>query len=256
MGGVGYYRKILLDLSKRIRPLTFFLRKGVKYAFTLAMNVIVRQTFTELDAPLSLVFLDWDTGAGGFRPFHVYCDDCIDGFGAGLEQEQPDDSVRPISYISRATPDSERHWAPLDLEADSLVWAIKQVRGNLWGAKFHIISDHDALESIGKVGNHTACVQRWLKFLAAFDYTFECRKGSATGNADFLSRLLEPTTEHDRSGSSSLTPVENSGIVYIQAWGLRTCASPTPCPGLSWLISPTERDVLRAWLYLFGCSRF
>ena len=47
------------------------------------------------------------------------------------------------------------------------------------------------------MGNHNARVQRWLEFLTAFDYNLEYRKGSANGNADFLSRLPEPATEHD-----------------------------------------------------------
>ena len=38
----GYYRKSLRDLSKRIRPITSLLRKGVKFEFTPAMEVIVR----------------------------------------------------------------------------------------------------------------------------------------------------------------------------------------------------------------------
>ncbi|MEP2272374.1 MAG: ribonuclease H family protein, partial [Marinobacter sp.] len=128
--------------------------------------------------------------------FNVYYDACIEGFGVALEQEQPDDSVWPIAYISRATLDSERHWTPLDLEAGSIVWAIKRLRGYLWGTKFPIFSDHKALESIGKVRDHNARVQRWLEFFTAFVYTLEYRKGNANGNADFLSRLPEPATEH------------------------------------------------------------
>ena len=90
------------------------------------------------------------------------------------------------------------------MEPGSIVWTLKRLRGHLWGTKFRIFSNHKALESIGRVGNHNARVQRWLEFLTAFDYTLECRKGSATGNADFLSRLPEPATEHDRNGSTSL----------------------------------------------------
>ena len=41
----------------------------------------------ELATPLILIFPDWDAIADGSRPFHVYCDACIDGFGATLEQE-------------------------------------------------------------------------------------------------------------------------------------------------------------------------
>ena len=43
MGGAGYYRKFLPDLSKRIRPLTALLRKGLGYVFTPAMEIIARR---------------------------------------------------------------------------------------------------------------------------------------------------------------------------------------------------------------------
>ena len=62
--------------------------------------------------------------------------------------------------------------------------------------KFRIFSDHKALESISKVGDHNVRVQRWLEFLTAFYYNLEYRKGSANGNADFLSRLPEPKRPH------------------------------------------------------------
>ena len=71
-----------------------------------------------------------------------------------------DGSVRPVAYISLATLDSQSHWTPLDLEADSIVWAIKRLRAYLWGTKFRIFSDHKALESIGRIRDHNARVQR------------------------------------------------------------------------------------------------
>ena len=211
LGGVGYYRKFLHDLSKRIRPITSLVRKGVKFEFTPTMEVIVREFLAELAASPILVSPDWDAVADGPCPFHMYCDACIDGFGDTLEQEQTDGSVRPVAYISRATFDSEKHCTPLGLEAGSTVCAIKHLRIYLCGTKFIIFWDHKALENIGKVGSHNARVQRWLEFLTAFDYTLVYRKGSANGNADFLSCLPEPAIEHDRSGSSSLTPVDDGG---------------------------------------------
>ena len=105
------------------------------------------------------------------------------------------------------------------------------LRGYLWRTKFRIFSDHKVLESIGKVGNHNDRVQIWFEFLTAFDYTLEYRKGSANGNADFLSRLPEPATEHCRSGSTSLNPVGDGGIYLIRACGLSTPSSPIPGVG-------------------------
>ena len=69
LGGVGYYRKFLLDLSKRIRLITSLLRKGVKFEFTPAMEVIVREIITELAAPPIFVFPDCDAVADGSRPW-------------------------------------------------------------------------------------------------------------------------------------------------------------------------------------------
>ena len=86
MGGVGYYRKLLPGLSTRICPRIALLRKGVKYVFTQAMEVIVRQMLLGLAAPPILVFPDWGAVADGSRPFHVYCDACVDGFGVAVEQ--------------------------------------------------------------------------------------------------------------------------------------------------------------------------
>ena len=169
------------------------------------MEVIVREILAELAAPPNFIFSGWITVGDFSRPFHAYCDACIDGSGAALEQEQPDGSVRPIAYISHVTLDSERHWTPVDLEAGSIVWTIKRLRGHLWGTKFRIFADRKAPESIGKVGNHNARVQRWLEFLTPFEYTLAYRKGSANGNADFLSRLPElprNTTALDLAASS------------------------------------------------------
>ena len=67
-----------------------------------------------------------------------YYDSWIGGVGAALEQEHPNGSVRPISYIGRANLDSERHWTPRDFEAGSLVLATKRLRLYLCGTTFPI----------------------------------------------------------------------------------------------------------------------
>ena len=91
----------------------------------------MRDVLAELVAPPVLVFSDWDTVEDGSRAFRAYCDASIDGFSATLEQEQPDDSVRPIPHVSCATLESERPCTPLDLKVGSIVWAIKRLRGYL-----------------------------------------------------------------------------------------------------------------------------
>ena len=138
-------------MAKRIRPITSLLNQGVKYLFTPAMQVIVHILLEELSAPPVLIYPDWDTVTGISRPFLLYCDASIDGFGATLEQELKDGSIRPIVFISRAALESERHWTPLDLEAGSIVWSTKRLHGYLWGTSFRLFSDHKVLEILAKV---------------------------------------------------------------------------------------------------------
>ena len=189
-----------------------------------------------------MVYHDWDTVADNSRSFLLYCDASVDGFGATLELEQNDDCIFPNAFIIRATPESELHRGSLDLEAGSIFWSIKRLRGYLWGASFRIFSDHKALESLAKVAEHNPRVQRWLEFLTACQYTLEYRKGSANSNADFLSRLPLPVSEDDRSGHSRLTPSYEERIYLIRAGGLFLDGPPALSLGLGGL-APCNQSV-------------
>lgn len=81
----------------------------MKLAFTPSMEIIFRKNITVLSALPVLVFLNWNAVVvDSSRPFRVYCDVSIDGFGAKVEWEQLDSLVRPTAYIGRATLDSDR----------------------------------------------------------------------------------------------------------------------------------------------------
>ena len=201
MGGINYYRNFLPYLSKRFRPINSLLRKGVTFLFMPAMEKLVSSRSL-------LLCRFWSFPIGTLSPTAHARSMCTatlasKGLVAALPQEQADGSLKPIAYISRATLDSERHWTPLHLEASSIVWALKRLKAYLWRTKFHVLSDDKTLESIGKVGNYNARVQRWLEFFNAFDHTLEYRKGSAN-DPNFLSHLPEPAMEHDRSRSTTV----------------------------------------------------
>ncbi|CAB1114482.1 unnamed protein product [Ectocarpus sp. CCAP 1310/34] len=238
LGGLSYYRKFLKNLATKVRPLNSLLKQGVPFKYTPGMVMVVKTLLSELARPPILVFPDWAAIEDNSRPFRLCSDACIDGFGASLEQEQLNGSVRPIVYISRATLPAERNWTVLDLEAGGIVWAIKRLRGYLWLTKFIIYSDHKALESIGKVGEHNARVQRWLEFLSNFTYTLKYRKGSANGNADNISRLPVPAQDTDKTGLDCIDGVDQAGVFLIWACGRNYHSSSTPEVGLGGLRPP------------------
>ena len=158
LGGIGYYHKFIGNMSTRLRLANAILKQGAKFIFS-SMGAIIRQILDDLGTPPILVDQDRDDVADNSRPFRLYCDASRDGFGATLKKEQPDGSIRPKIFISRATFDNERSWTPLDLEAGSMVWVIKRLRGHLWSTKFRIYSDHKTLEIIVKIDKHNARVQ-------------------------------------------------------------------------------------------------
>ena len=122
--GIGYDRKLIDYLSKRLNPTTALIKQGLKFLFTPVMQNIARQLLHDLAKPPVMVFPDRNAVAA--TPAPSACTVApADGFGATLKQEQPDGSVRPILFISRSTLDNERSWTPLDLEAGSIGWAIK-----------------------------------------------------------------------------------------------------------------------------------
>ena len=142
-------------MAKRIRPITSLLKQGMEIVFTPSMEAVVRTLLKKLSAPPVLVYPDQDSVADNSRPFLRYFDASVDGFGATLEQEQENGWIRPIFLIRRAPPESERHWTPLDLEAGSIAWSIKRLRGYLWGTTFRMFSDDKALESLANLLNTT-----------------------------------------------------------------------------------------------------
>ena len=204
LGGLSYYRKFLPNMAHHIRPVTALLKKGAAFEFTSAMETTVRTLLAELAAPPILVFPDWDAVIDTSRPFRLHCDASTAGLGATLEQEQPDGSIRPIVYISRATLDNEQNWTPMELEAGCVVWSIRRLRRYLFGVYFLVFTDHQCLQQICKIGETKPRIQRWMEFLSAYNFRLSYRRGQENANADFLSRLPLPPIADDISGASGL----------------------------------------------------
>ena len=121
LGGLSYYRKFLPNMAKRVKSITSLLKREP----CSTSRPLWRRPF----APLSqnsqhhqYFISDWALLLTSPRPFRLHCDASTDGLGPTLEQEQPDDSIRPIVYVSRATLSSERNWTPWNSRPGCVVW--------------------------------------------------------------------------------------------------------------------------------------
>lgn len=90
----------------------------------------------------------------GSRLFQLYCASCRDGFGATLEQQQQGGTIRPITFISQVPLPNECNWTIFELESGAIIEGIKRLRVYTISIPSRIITDHQALEHLNKVGEH------------------------------------------------------------------------------------------------------
>ena len=213
-------------MACRIRPITALLKKGAAFDFTSTMEDAVRALLAEFATPPTPAFLDWHAVIDTSRRFRLHCDANTAGLGATLEQEQPDGSIRPIVYISRATLDNEKIWTPIELEAGCVAWGIRRLRRYLFSVYFLFFTDHQCLQQICKIGETKPRIQRWMEFLSAYNFRLSYQRGQENADAVFLSRLPLPPIEEDISSASALTNPDDLGVYLIRACGFITLACP------------------------------
>ncbi len=73
-----------------------------------------------------------------------------------------------------------------------MIWATAYFHKFLYGQKFTIVTDHQALKVLNTDKTPKGRLARWKFHLAAYHYHVEHRKGTQHTNADALSRFYQP----------------------------------------------------------------
>lgn len=126
------------------------------------------------------------------------------GLGAVFAQVQPDGTEKPVAFATCTLPATDQKYSTVEKEAYACVWAAEKWRTYLWGRRFTLRTDHQALTTLlstkgfNRVGMRIA---RWSARLLCFDYDVICRPGSQNYTADCLSRLPLPVSSHSTSDS-------------------------------------------------------
>ncbi|MEM7282731.1 MAG: RNase H-like domain-containing protein [Pseudomonadota bacterium] len=195
LGLFSYYRKFVRNFSKIASPLTMLTATGKRNKKGDNGKIIydekAKKSFEALkhllaDEPICLAHPDWS------KPFEVHPDACKTGLGAVLTQKT-DTGERVVMYASRSTNGLEKNYLPYELEALAMVWAIELFRHYLYGRKFIVRTDHRALKWLMK-REHGTRVTRWVMRLQEYDFEVFHRAGTASSNADGLSRNPLPST--------------------------------------------------------------
>ena len=101
-----------------------------------------------------------------------------------------DGTDRPIAYFSRKLLPREQHYSTIEKECLAIKLSVQAFHTYLIGRTFTIQTDHKALAWLDSLKDTNPHLTRWSLSLQSYSYTVEYRKGTANGNADALSCII------------------------------------------------------------------
>ena len=197
VGLVGHYWHFIKGFAKIAAPL-YNLTSGDnkdKKSEHVNLSSDAREAFdclkaACLQAPI-LAFLDFN------KPFLLETDASGRGLGAVLAQKQADGQYHPITYASRVMNETEQKYHSNKQEFLTLKWAVMgQFHEYLspYGKnrnKFVVHTNNNPLTYSFSSANLDAAGQRWVAYLASYNFSLEYQKGKDNTVADFLSWMNE-----------------------------------------------------------------
>ncbi len=194
------YRRFIKDFSKMSKPLTK-LMQGIKYekgkkqkdqnkkiSITENWGKEQEENFNRLkqvltEAPV-LVYPDFE------KEFILQTDASKGALGAVLSQVDENGKDHPVAFASRTCNKSEQNYSTTELESLAVVWAVEKFHNYLYGQKFIIETDHNALKFMDNT-DLTGRRARWQIRMMPYDYEIKYKPGRIHKNADALSRMKD-----------------------------------------------------------------
>src|SRR6266516_2250114 len=205
LGLATYYRKFIKDFSKKAKPLSKLLegtKRGTKKSKWLKEKIrgltdnqfvenwgkeqeesfkLMKKILTETPV---LIHPDFK------KDFILSTDASGYALGAVLEQEGNDGKLHPIGYASKTLTQAEQKYSTTELECYAVIWGVEKFHHYLYGRKFKVVTDHQALTWLMKSENSLKGRRaRWVLRLQPYDFEIIYKEGRKHKNADALSRV-------------------------------------------------------------------
>ena len=187
LGMTNQLSKFSPKLAETSKPLRDLLSKKNMWSW----GVPQRNSFNEMKRILSsdvAVLALYDPEADS----RVSADASSYGVGAVLEQQQKDNTWRPVAYQSRSLSACEQRYAQIEKEALAVTWACERFNNYLLGKSFQIQTDHKPLIYLLSSAKDLDClpprIQRFRLRLMRYHYSIVHVPGKHLTTADTLSR--------------------------------------------------------------------
>lgn len=210
LGLINFYHDFIPNASHRLAPLYALTKSDAEWKWTPDHSKLFEESKLWLCKDDVLAYYDPKL------PIRLTSDGSGKGVGSVLAHVI-DGKERPIAFASKILTQAEAGYSQLEREALAIVFGIKKFHKFLYGRHFELVCDNKPLTLI--LGEKKAIpamaaarLQRWAILLAGYDYTMIHKKGTAIGNADYLSRCAIADTEQverDRNTFSSVKYLES-----------------------------------------------
>ncbi|CAI7792036.1 unnamed protein product, partial [Closterium sp. NIES-54] len=197
LGCTSYYRRFIKGYAKVAHSLTQLLHKDNPFEWTDECERAFNALKLALISPPILAFPDFS------KPFILQTDFSATALGAILAQKDEKGAERVVAYASRTTRGAEKNLSSTHGECLAVVWAIKHFRPYLYGSRFLLQTDHQALQWLMTAKDLTGKLARWSLLLQEYDFTVSYRPGETHRNVDALSRMHQVL--HQQSGGEALS---------------------------------------------------
>lgn len=175
---IPLYSKLAAPLEqlkgcKDVRP---YWNEGCKTSFELLKEALSQ-------APV-LSVPDWN------RELYVNTDASLHGVGAVLYQYNDDGTHRYIAFVSKALNAAQRRYPATKRELYGIVFALTKLREYLYGRRFVLRTDHQALTYLHRA-KRSMTIGWWQDIIGEFDFEVQHCPGVRNVLADGLSRLYD-----------------------------------------------------------------
>ncbi len=179
----NYYLRSIPSYAEVTTPLRRLLKQGAEWNWSKECQAAFEKLKELVTSAPTLAHFDIGT------PIYVICDASGNALGAVLSQIQ-DGMERPVASASRALSEAEKKYAVGEGEALACMWACERWHIYLYGRKFILRTDHQALTTLLSTngsGHRPLRLYRWADRLYRYDFTVESTRKIQSGGEFLIS---------------------------------------------------------------------
>ncbi len=185
LGAVGFYMKFVPQYAVVVEPLRALLRHDAAWHWSRDCQNAFDKVIDSIASASALAHFNTDATT------IVTTDASSVAIGACLSQSINGEE-RPVVFASRALTPAERNYSATEREALASMWACEKWNFYLYGRKFLLYTDHQALRMLftapGK-GHRPLRLHRWADRLLHYHFEISYKSGERIAMSDYLSRM-------------------------------------------------------------------